>query len=452
MHDSRSSPDSLGGSVYLSLTVGGPIAGWFIRYYERDASRVIGLAVNGNALTTLFWALTPTGSKYSALIFICLRIIMGLFQSFICVFLPIWVIQHAPCNKKTSWMAYLQASVPVGIMLGYILAAVVLELDTDHDQLLFHVSNWRWPIIIEVCALLPFCLGFFFIPNTALNLILKYDNLEQSKGCIVREEGRQLPVSLCEKNQASESVFSIVYSLFRLPGYKYLIGTMTSLYFVVTGIQFWIPSYMLVVISSSRPLVNANFIAVASTAPTIGILFGGWLIDYHGGFKTLEQRIKTLKICLLFGFLSVCSAVALVFIRVLWQFSITLWILLFCGAAILPSCSGIVLSIVPDQLRPTASSLNLMIFNFFGYFLSLTLSGWMMQLLIDDGSCNYTCSRIWGFRMILSWSIFSLTFLALALMDTTVGRDKFFESKKENDIVVNSMLETGTPHQLGMSE
>jgi len=76
---------------------------------------------------------------------------------------------------------------------------------------------------------------------------------------------------------------------------------MTCLYFVVTGVQYWVPSYMLVAINNSTEIVNLSFIICAGTAPTSGVFFGGWLIDRLGGYKTQEQKIITLKACFVLG-------------------------------------------------------------------------------------------------------------------------------------------------------
>lgn len=93
-----------------------------------------------------------------------------------------------------------------------------------------------------------------------------------------------------------------------------------------------------------------------------------------------------------------------------------LWALLFCGGAVLPSCSGILVSVVPNQFRAVSSSVSIMIFNLFGYFLSLTLSGYLMQfILVFRSDCDYICARVESFRLIMVWSIFSLLFLAFAL-------------------------------------
>jgi hypothetical protein len=58
------------------------------------------------------------------------------------------------------------------------------------------------------------------------------------------------------------------------------------------------------------------------------------------------------------------------------------------------------------------------VFNLFGYFLSLILSGYLMQLLQEDeehGNCSPVCAMTWGFRLVLFWSFFSLYFLLNAL-------------------------------------
>ena len=41
---------------------------------------------------------------------------------------------------------------------------------------------------------------------------------------------------------------------------------------------------------------------------------------------------------------------------------------------------GMLVSIVPSKYRTVSSSISVMVFNLFGYFLSLTLSGYLMQV------------------------------------------------------------------------
>ena len=46
----------------------------------------------------------------------------------------------------------------------------------------------------------------------------------------------------------------------------------------------------------------------------------------------------------------------------------------------MPACSGIIVSIVPRNHRHISSSIAMVVFNLFGYFMSLVLSGLLMQV------------------------------------------------------------------------
>jgi MFS family permease len=107
-HMSPGQQGLLGGVVYLSLSLGGPFAGYLLRHH--DHRTVVGAAVAINNFFTLLWALTPVNLPYSTLMFIAVRFLMGLTQCVICVFLPLWTNQFAPRDKRTSWMGYLQVS------------------------------------------------------------------------------------------------------------------------------------------------------------------------------------------------------------------------------------------------------------------------------------------------------------------------------------------------------
>ena len=96
----------LGGVVYLSLSLGGPFAGYLLRH--QDHRTVVATSVTINNFFTLLWALSPVNQPYSTNLFIGLRFLMGLTQCVTCVFLPLWTNQYAPKDKRTSWMGYLQ--------------------------------------------------------------------------------------------------------------------------------------------------------------------------------------------------------------------------------------------------------------------------------------------------------------------------------------------------------
>ncbi len=94
--------------VYIALSIGGPFAGYLLRHY--DHRTVIGRAVIINNIFTFLWAMTPVRYSFSKILFISLRMMIGLAQCFLCVFLPLWINEYAPSYRRTSWMGYLQVS------------------------------------------------------------------------------------------------------------------------------------------------------------------------------------------------------------------------------------------------------------------------------------------------------------------------------------------------------
>lgn len=98
----------LGGIVYLSISIGGPFAGYLLRHY--DHKFILGISVMLNNIITFLWALTPLNWVYSSWVFIGLRFCMGFTQCVLCVYLPLWTNEFSPKTAKTSWMSYLQVS------------------------------------------------------------------------------------------------------------------------------------------------------------------------------------------------------------------------------------------------------------------------------------------------------------------------------------------------------
>jgi MFS family permease len=92
------------------------------------------------------------------------------------------------------------------------------------------------------------------------------------------------------------------------------------------------------------------------------------------------------------------------------QFTIVLWSLLFLGACLVPTASGIIISSVPKKQQNASSSLGQFTFNIFGFFLAPNISGAIMDSFDDRKE-----GLIWGFRFCLWWNVFSVIFLLLAM-------------------------------------
>jgi hypothetical protein len=174
--------------------------------------------------------------------------------------------------------------------------------------------------------------------------------------------------------------FASISALLKIKVYRNLLGAMTALYFTVTGVQYWGTKYLMISLNAPIEIINLLFVLVAATGPTSGVIFGGWLIDSFGGYKGSKQRVVALEMVTVLGSLGFLFSLPITFLSNIYYVAICMWALLFFGASILPACSGILVSMVPRSHRTTSSSLSLVIFNMFGYFLSLILSGFLMEV------------------------------------------------------------------------
>lgn len=206
-----------------------------------------------------------------------------------------------------------------------------------------------------------------------------------------------------------------LYELAHIPIFCLIVGGLTAVYFVVTGVQYWSTIFMIKSLHASKYLVNGLFVVVAGTGPIFGVFYGGWLIDHYGGYIGVEQRAKSLGICMVLGITAFLISAVTTFFNDIYITAAFLWLLLFFGGSILPACTGIFISVVPAEHRALASSLSVMVFNLFGYSLSPYLTGLMMEwVLLHQGkpgsyfeNCDEACAYRLGFRFCLFWSLWS---------------------------------------------
>eukprot|EP00298_Acanthocystis_sp_HF-20_P012307 c19825_g1_i1.p1 GENE.c19825_g1_i1~~c19825_g1_i1.p1 ORF type:complete len:568 (+),score=202.11 c19825_g1_i1:93-1706(+) len=162
---------ALGAIVYLGLTVACPIAGPILQKYPIRIVLMISFILN-IAFCFLF-ALSPN----SLFAFIS-RGGVGFTQSILVVYFPVWIDFHAPAAHATTWMSFMQASAPLGIMVGYCVSGYLAQV--------FHAS-WRLAFVVQGFLLLP---PFLVITFTPLKLLsISSDSAETIEEKELEEEG-----------------------------------------------------------------------------------------------------------------------------------------------------------------------------------------------------------------------------------------------------------------------
>lgn len=112
--------------------------------------------------------------------------------------------------------------------------------------------------------------------------------------------------------------------------------TISCLYFVITGIQFWVSDYMLEVLGFPESVVFTIYGVCSITATLLGVIIGGIAVHRLGGY----QNLASFKLCLLMAIIAAALALPIPFVNSMAGFVTLLSLLLFSGAFIMPTLTG----------------------------------------------------------------------------------------------------------------
>ncbi len=390
---------------------------------------------------------------------------MGVTEAFVVIYGPVWVNNYSPKSMTTTWLGLLNSCSIFGMILGYLIAGIIINF-------LKGIISWRFTLEIQGIALIPISIFFFTEHKEYIDL-----DLEIEEGYInnmTNKPNRNPFLSDLNRGRNPNDLFSfarrdMVYnpnseelsrrmpdiledSFVRISGcqkfilqakyvitnsvYLSVICALCSIYFIVTGIQFWMTAYLIEVIEGDPVHVVIIFSFTTVTAPLSGVLIGGTISDKFGGYKG-KNSIKAIKMCAAFGFISFVFSFPLCFIFSFFYITVLLWAFLFFGAAIVPIATGISISAVRKECQVTSSSLSQLFFNLFGFFLSPILTGFIMDCFNDKRE-----GFIWGMRVNYSWSLIAMLSLVTGI---------FFTAKANNVTILGenpNSNDTDSPNEM----
>lgn len=160
---------------------------------------------------------------------------------------------------------------------------------------------------------------------------------------------------------------------------------------------------MQIILKMDPKNVYMTFTVVCISAPVMGVLFGGILIQRMGGYT----NPKALDACYYVSILAAISGILIPFIDNIPLFVFLIWLLLFFGGSIVPGLTGILLNSASNKMKEVSNSINHLCFNLLGYLPSPVLYGLV---------CKYTGgpSSRYGLHFIMTWSLFGVIFLYLS--------------------------------------
>ena len=404
----------IGSLVYLGLSFASIFVGFIFSKFS--PSKVCSVILLLNCISCFIFSMSINKS-----ILFTMRFLMGVTEAFIVIYGPVWVNNFSPPEHSATWMGILHSCSIFGVFLGYLAASLILN---------FFKGLLSWRFAIQIQGFVEIFLSLFFWVEKD-----EYINVDIRKKKPLNEiefDGNEINV---HKNSEGSPSFNSPSNICRVGSRKhdpridtielgnigryylqaktvltnklYVLITLslTCIYFIVTGIQFWITKYLIEILNVEPIVVNVIFAIISITAPLSGVLFGGTLSDKYGGYKG-KYETKALQMCTAFGILAFFFGLPMGFMFQITYLSILLWTFLFFGAAIIPIGTGVMISCVPKDCQATSSSISQLVFNLLGYFSSPMVTGFIMDRFKDEKE-----GFIWGMRLVFFWVIFALFFI-----------------------------------------
>ena len=392
----------LGSLVYLGLSTASLFTS--LIFSKFSPSKVCAVVLILNCISCFVFSFSS--NKY---IMFPMRFMMGVTEAFIVIYGPVWVNNYSPSNHSAKWMGILHSCTALGVVLGYLIAGLIINF-------LNGFLSWRFAIQIQGIVEIFFSIFFYLEKdeyiNVNINIVIVNDKVNDNNDVSEIDKAWNIlshrsHIDAPELNNLNLYFYQSKQVLTN-PLYLTVTFGLCSIYFIVTGIQFWMTEYMIGILGIQPVIVVIVFSLTSVTAPLSGVFVGGVFADKYGGYKG-KNIVKAIKLCVAFGFISFVFAFPMGFLFDLFYLTVLLWTFLFFGAAIIPVGTGIMISSVRKDCQATSSSLSQLIFNLFGYFFSPILTGFIMDNF-EDRRIGF----IWGMRVVFWWVNFALIFLIIS--------------------------------------
>ena len=392
----------LGSLVYLGLSTASLFTS--LIFSKFSPSKVCAVVLILNCISCFVFSFSS--NKY---IMFPMRFMMGVTEAFIVIYGPVWVNNYSPSNHSAKWMGILHSCTALGVVLGYLIAGLIINF-------LNGFLSWRFAIQIQGIVEIFFSFFFYLEKNEYINvnidIVIVNDKVNDNNDVSEIDKAWNIlshrsHIDAPELNNLNLYFYQSKQVLTN-PLYLTVTFGLCSIYFIVTGIQFWMTEYMIGILGIQPVIVVIVFSLTSVTAPLSGVIVGGVFADKYGGYKG-KNTVKAIKLCVAFGFISFVFAFPMGFLFDLFYLTVLLWTFLFFGAAIIPVGTGIMISSVRKDCQATSSSLSQLIFNLFGYFFSPILTGFIMDNF-EDRRIGF----IWGMRVVFWWVNFALIFLIIS--------------------------------------
>ena len=341
---------SFGGISFLGTTLGGIFSLSVINKINR---RYIILFLE---IISIFSLYIPTIITSKILFTLC-RILTGFSQSFMSIYLPVWVDQFGVYKKKSFMISIITIPSAFGYLLGNVLVVY---------------SSWKTTFRINVFLCICLFVGFFlsndiyFSKSIVARKKILFSSVNVNNSTDINKIDE---ISMFEDDSLNNNIYdnqSIIKNAiqcFKSNLFRYITLAIISIFFILSGLQFWVNDFFenALDIKDKKSRLLGFVIIIVFTA-LFAPLVAGFIMQKLGGYDS--KRVMYLPfICCIISL--ICSNLMLLsnykyYILILFE------CYLFSGCIIIPCLNGILISSMSKELAGSVSAISNLLYNILG--------------------------------------------------------------------------------------
>jgi MFS family permease len=414
----------LGGMIFLGTALGCIFS--FIVINKINRKYLLLGTMTFDVLSLFF----TTQTNNIVLLYLC-RVVAGFTSAFVNVYLPPWTDQYGIHKHRSIMISLIHIASSLGYIFGYASGMYIGWKDSFFLQNILLIAS-----ILVIFILMPdkyFSMSLIPVKSKLdlhklneskeqketttntnkseedqiikdIKIDLKFDEnkVEENRDNLIyiesqeKEEKEKEEENKKEEDEVSlfenelkeedirkEPIINHLKALIKSPIFILMNITLSSMFIIVSAIQFWINDYLEYgLLIEDKNVRISLFGFVVATAPAAGIILGGVLAGKVGGY----DKEKAIYIPLFTSLGVVILANLCPIFTNLFLFLPLFWTLLFLGSVLLPVANGIVIVSVKQKYSGSASAVSILIYHILGRLPGPNLYAFLKSMVNDKNS------------------------------------------------------------------
>ena len=366
-----------GSFVFIGNLVGALIYFYLINIYQRKRLLINSMFLISICLIT-FILTTNT------LFLLLNRGILGIFQSYFVIYLPLWCNQYGITNQRSIMLSIGQLTTPLGVFVGYLIASECISINEN--------IGWKFSFVIQSVIIIIMIFLLFRVSESLFET--KYVSYKDERNITDVTFFKLSESIIIDQDTNISDIINISYfkQIFSHKVYVLSILSISCLYYAVTGVQYWAGDYMNRILKVHSPQKRLLYFSIICfTSPTLGVICAGYSVNRlkHG-----YNNIRVYNYCFVLSIFTFVTGIISAFMSKVNLFILFTWLAFFFGGAIMPILTGIIITSLPQHLRASGNSLQLFFGTLLGYLPAPYIYGALEDYFDDGGKKSYFSNMV----------------------------------------------------------